>query len=64
MKMVKTAEERDLWDWAISSKARCLMHEHDGERYVILYICDQICERGLIHASNFTTLKRHNVIYK
>ena len=30
--------------------------------YVCVYICDQICEKGLIHASDFVTLKRHNFI--
>ena len=24
--------------WAISSKARCLTHENDGEKYVALYM--------------------------
>ena len=25
--------------------------------------CDQICERGLIHASDFATLMSHNFVY-
>ena len=28
----------DAPGWAINSKARCLTHEPDGERYVVLYI--------------------------
>ena len=26
------------------------------------YVCDQICEKGLINATDFATLKRHNSI--
>ena len=31
---------------------------------VLLCICDQTCKRGLIHKSDFVTLKRHNFMYK
>ena len=26
----------------------------------VMYICDRICEKGLIHASNFSTLRMCN----